>query len=260
MGKKDPLAIRRVVVKHHALVRLAHWTTVPLLFGLIASGLSIYWASPVHEHAPNPVTGSTDYLADVGVWISHRLPGNVADPAAWVYDRFGLGTFRLAQALRLHWLFAYLFMAVGLLYLIGLIWGGGYKSLLPRRSDPADAFAMLRYYLGVVPAKLLRRQWPHPPVKSKYNALQRLAYLAMPVLGLLAVGSGWAMHKPVQLKWLERLFVNYEGARLIHFWTMAAFATFVIPHVILVVADGWDTLRSMVTGWSFRLGERHGRH
>jgi thiosulfate reductase cytochrome b subunit len=112
----------------------------------------------------------------------------------------------------------------------------------------------------VVPAKLLRRPWPHPPVKSKYNALQRLAYLTMPLFGFLAVASGWAMHKPVQLKWLERLFVNYEGARVIHFWTMVAFAIFVIPHVILVVADGWDTVRSMVTGWSFRLGERHGRH
>jgi thiosulfate reductase cytochrome b subunit len=241
------------------LVRLAHWANVPLLFGLIASGLSIYWASPVYGHAPNPATGSTDYLADLGVWIAHHVPGSVADPTAWVYDRFGLGTFLLAQALRLHWLFAYLFMAVGLLYVIGLALGRGYKALLPRRSDPADALAMLRYYLGVVPAKLLRRPWPHPAATSKYNALQRIAYAAVPLLGLLAVASGWAMHKPVQLKWLERLFVNYEGARLIHFWTMVAFATFVIPHVILVIADGWDTLRSMVTGWSFRVGARLGR-
>jgi DMSO/TMAO reductase YedYZ molybdopterin-dependent catalytic subunit/thiosulfate reductase cytochrome b subunit len=258
-GKKAPVATSRVVVKHHALVRLAHWATLPLLLGLIASGLSIYWASPVHEHAPDPNTGSTDYLADVGVWIAHQVPGNVADPAAWVYDRFGLGTFLLAQALRLHWLFAYLFMAVGLLYVIGLALGGGYKALLPRRSDPADALAMLRYYLGVLPAKLLRRPWPHPPVTSKYNALQRIAYMAVPLLGLVAVASGWAMHKPVQLKWLERLFVNYEGARVIHFWTMVAFAIFVIPHVILVIADGWDTLRSMVTGWSFRAPRIHRR-
>jgi len=25
---------------------------------------------------------------------------------------------------------------------------------------------------------------------------------------------------------------------------------FVIPHVVLVIAAGWDTLRSMITGWS----------
>src|SRR6202011_3903373 len=204
-------------------------------------------------------TGSTDYLADLGIWMSQLLPGAAADPGAWLYDHFSLGTFRLAQAGRLHGLLAYLFMTVGLLYAIGLALGGGFKALLPRRSDLAGALAMLRYYRGVVPARLLRRPWPHPPVKSKYNPLQRIAYLAMPLLGVLAVASGWAMHKPVQLKWLECLFVNYEGARIIHFWTMVAFATFVIPHVVLVIADGWDTFRSMVTGWSYRIGGRHGR-
>src|ERR1700730_16256635 len=147
--------VRPVVPRHHALVRLTHWLNVPLLFGLIASGLSIYWASPVFEHAQDPVTRSTDYVADLGIWAVRHVPGlrGTTNPSAFVYNRLGLGTFRLAQALRLHWLFAYLFMAVGALYLIGLIWGGGYKSLLPRRSHPADAFAMLRYYLGLVPAK-----------------------------------------------------------------------------------------------------------
>ena len=247
------MPVRRVVVKHHALVRLSHWMNVPLLLGLIASGLSIYWASPVYEHRPDPVTRSTDYLADIG-----RIFASV-DPGGWVYDRIGLGTFRLAQALRIHWLFVYLFMANGLLYLFGLALGGGYKALLPRASDPADALRMMRYYLGVVPAKLLRRPWPHPPERSKYNALQRGAYFSMPLLGILAIASGWAMHKPVQLSWLERLFVSYNGARLVHFWVMVAFAAFVIPHVVLVIADGWDTFRSMVTGWSARVRERHGR-
>jgi thiosulfate reductase cytochrome b subunit len=34
---------------------------------------------------------------------------------------------------------------------------------------------------------------------------------------------------------------------------MGLFLLFVVPHVILVFADGWDTLRSMVTGWSKRM-------
>jgi thiosulfate reductase cytochrome b subunit len=118
---------------------------------------------------------------------------------------------------------------------------------------------MIRYYIGVLPAKLLRRPWPHPPVRSKYNALQRGAYFSMPILGVLAVASGWAMHKPAQLPWLERLFVNYNGARIVHFLVMAVFAAFVVPHVVLVFADGWDTFRSMIVGWSERLKEPHGR-
>lgn len=250
-----------VVRKHHALVRLAHWLNVPILLAMIASGLSIYWASPVYGHPPDPKTGSDDYLADLGIWAVRHLPGqrSYGEPAAWFYDHFSLGTFSLAPALRLHWLFAYLFMANGLLYLLGLALGGGYRSLLPRRSDPRDAVGMVRYYLGVLPAKLLRRPWPHPPARGKYNALQRGAYFAMPLLGLLAVASGWAMHKPVQLGWLERLFGSYDTARVWHFWTMVALAAFVVPHVALVAADGWDTFRSMVVGWSARRKEdRHG--
>lgn len=255
------MPVLRVVVKHHALVRLSHWLNVPLLLGLIASGLSIYWASPVFEHEANPVTRSTDYVADIGIWVVRHVPGAgpSKDPGGFVYERLGLGTFRLSQALRLHWLFAYLFMANGLLYVFGLALGSGYKALLPRRSDVPEALRMIRYYIGVIPAKVLRRPWPHPPLTSKYNALQRGAYFSMPILGILAVASGWAIHKPVQLPWLERLFVNYNGARVVHFWVMVAFAAFVIPHVVLVFADGWDTFRSMIVGWSERVRASHGR-
>ena len=131
------------------------------------------------------------------------------------------GPFSSPQALRLHWLFAYLFMANGALYLAGLTAGGGWRALLPRASDCRGRSrddAVLRR--GDSGEAILRRPWPHPPVRSKYNALQRGAYFSMPVLGVLALASGWAMHKPVQLCWLERLFVSYDGARIVHFWVM----------------------------------------
>lgn len=243
----------RVVRKHHALVRLSHWGNVPLLAGLVASGLSIYWAAPVFTHAFDPALGTRDWLGTASVWIARALHDTARDPRYWIYDHFSLGHRMLAAALRLHWALAYLFMLNGLLYAIGLVAGGGWRALLPRRSDPAEALAMLRYYLGALPAALLRRPWPHPPVAGKYNALQRAAYFSMPVLGVLVTASGWAMHKPVQLGWLERLFGNYDGARVVHFACMVAMAAFVVPHVVMVVADGFDTFRSMVTGWSKRL-------
>lgn len=212
-----------VVPKHHFLVRLAHWLNIPLLLGLIMTGFSIYWASPVYKPLPK-----------------------------WFYDAFSIGTFDLARALRLHWFFAYLFMLNGVIYAAGLVAGGGWRDLVPRRSDLRDALAMMRYYLGVIPMKLRRRPWPHPPITAKYNALQRAGYLSMPLAGLASIASGWAMHKPVQLGWLERLFLSYDGARVVHLWMLAVFVMFVVPHVVLVIADGWDTFRSMVTGWSER--------
>jgi len=212
------------MTKHHLLVRISHWLTLPLLIGLIMSGLSIYWAAPVY------------------------LPGF----SQAFYNRFSFGRQILATALGLHWLFAYLFMLCGVLYLAGLIAGGGWRALIPRRGAFSESLAMVRYYSGVIPMRLRRKPWPHPPVDAKYNALQRAAYASIPLFGLLAIASGWAMHKPVQFWWLERLFGSYDGARIIHFWTMWVFVAFAVPHVILVIADGWSTMRSMITGWSTR--------
>jgi thiosulfate reductase cytochrome b subunit len=247
---------RRVIPKHHWLVRVTHWLNIPLLLGLGLSGLSIYWAAPVYKHTSS-LQDNSDYFADIGTWVVRHVPGQhgYASPGDWFYNHFSLGTGLLAPALRLHWLFAYLFMLNGLLYLVGLGIGGGYKALLPRRTDIVEALRMQRYYIGLLPAKILRREWPHPVVRGKYNALQRSAYFAMPIAGTLSVLTGWAIHKPAQLGWLQALFGGYDMARVWHFWLMWLFAAFVIPHVILVFADGWDTFRSMVVGWSDRVGE-----
>jgi thiosulfate reductase cytochrome b subunit len=244
----------RVVRRHDPLVRLAHWWHVPLLVGLIASGLAIYWAAPVFRHAGTAANPRGDYLADAGRALA-AVFGTSGDPRNWLYERASLGPQLLANALRLHWLLAYLYMACGALYLVGLVRGGGWRALVPRRGDPAEAVAMLRYYAGVLPAALARKPWPHPPVAGRYNALQRAAYLAVPLAGLLAVLSGWAMHHPATLPWLERSFVDYDGARVVHFACMLVLAGFMVPHVILVAADGWDTFRAMVTGWSTRVKE-----
>jgi thiosulfate reductase cytochrome b subunit len=63
----------------------------------------------------------------------------------------------LAVALRLHWLSAYLFMLNGLVFVIGLAMGGGWRFLLPRRTELRDATTMFWYYIGLPVAKLTRR-------------------------------------------------------------------------------------------------------
>ena len=129
----------RVVRRHHLLVRCSHWLTVPILLGLVLSGVSIYWASPVYQHKPNPQTGSFDPLADVGVWVCAHVPGlhQYSSPPNWVYNHVSLGPGMLAVALRLHWLCAYLFMLNGLVFVIGrgrTRVGGGQNSPTARES------------------------------------------------------------------------------------------------------------------------------
>jgi thiosulfate reductase cytochrome b subunit len=227
---------------------------VPILGGLILSGISIYWASPIYQHKPDPVSGNFDVAADIGIWICAHVPGlhHYDSPPDWLYNHMSLGPGMLAVALRLHWLCAYAFMLNGAVYLAGLIAGGGWRGLLPRRTDLLDALRMFRYYIGFPLATLARRQWPHPGSNTKYNALQRAAYFSVPLAGCLSIATGWAIHKPMQLHSLAAIFGGFDMARRWHFWLMWIFILFVIPHMILVFADGWDTLRSMIAGWSAR--------
>ena len=162
----------RVVRRHHVLVRCSHWLNVPILLGLILSGISIYWASPVYNHRPDPQTGNTDSLAAAAIWICEHAPGmhQYSSPPDWLYNHISLGPGMLAVALRLHWLCAYLFMLNGLFFAIGTVMGGGWRSLLPRRTDLRDALKMFRYYLGVPLAKLTRHSWMCPRFNTKYNA------------------------------------------------------------------------------------------
>src|SRR5258705_8609657 len=244
-----------VAKKHHLLVRWSHWLNVPILLGLILSGISIYWASPIYQHKPDPVTGNFDVAADIGIWICTHVPGlhHYSSPSDWIYNHVSLGPGMLALALRLHWLCAYSFMLNGMMYFAGLVMGGGWRFLLPRRTDRFDALKMFRYYVGVPFAKVIHHKWPHPRSDTKYNALQRAAYFSIPVAGFLSVATGWAIHKPMQFHWLAALFGGFDAAGVLHFWLMWLFIFFVVPHVILVLADGWDTLRSMIVGWSRRV-------
>jgi hypothetical protein len=63
-----------VARRHHLLVRCSHWLNVPILLGLILSGLSIYWASPVYQHKPDPLTANVDRLADDAALPLVRIP------------------------------------------------------------------------------------------------------------------------------------------------------------------------------------------
>src|ERR1700739_3955431 len=83
----------RVVGRHHLVVRCSHWLNVPILLGLILSGMSIYLASPVYQHKRDLRTGDVDSLADVGNWICTHVPElhQYSSPPDWVYNHISLG-------------------------------------------------------------------------------------------------------------------------------------------------------------------------
>ena len=64
--------------------------------------------------------------------------------------------------------------------------------------------------------------------------VQRLAYLFVMFDSIVLVLSGLVLWKSVQFALLRDLMAGYEGARLVHFFAMAALAAFVVVHLVMV--------------------------
>jgi thiosulfate reductase cytochrome b subunit len=188
---------------------------------MIGSGLQIYVAYPDFgaRGAPFPLPNP---------WENEALP-------RWA----GLGGW-LAGGLNWHFALAWPFVLTGLLYIGFLVVSGQWRSLVFRPRDLRPALEMQLYYLR------LRRE--HPP-QGKHNPLQKAAYTGIVGVGAVAVLSGFAIYKPVQLAWLTTLFGGYELARYWHFVTVWIFVAFTLLHVVLVLVADPASLRAMITGW-----------
>lgn len=209
------------VRRHHWLVRLTHWLTAVLLLGMIGSGLQIYGA---YSHfGPRDATYSLP-----NPWDGRGFP-EWARLGGW-----------LAGGLNWHFALAWPFVITGLTYLAFLALSGEWRTLLFRARDIKPALQMQLYYLRV------RRE--HPP-QGKHNALQKAAYTGILGVGALAVLSGFAIYKPVQLARLTAAFGGYELARYWHFVTVWIFVGFTLLHVALVLLVDRAALRAMITGW-----------
>ena len=146
----------------------------------------------------------------------------------------------LAGGLNWHFALAWPFVLTGLAYLFYLAFSGQWRSLLFRPGDIRPAVQMQLYYL--------RLRKDHP-AQGKHNALQKLAYTGIFIVGALAVLTGFAIYKPVQLGWLTALFGGYELTRYWHFLTVWIFVGFTLLHVVLVLVVDPASIRSMITGW-----------
>lgn len=69
---------------------------------------------------------------------------------------------------------------------------------------------------------------------SRYNAIQKLAYLVVIVDIALLVLSGLAVWKSVQFPLLRTLMGGYDNARVVHFVAMSVLVAFFVVHVVMV--------------------------
>ncbi|MBC7414355.1 MAG: cytochrome b/b6 domain-containing protein [Herminiimonas sp.] len=82
---------------------------------------------------------------------------------------------------------------------------------------------------------------------SKYNTVQKVAYLAIILDLVLLVLSGIAVWKSVQFPLLRELMGGFDNARVVHFFAMAFAVAFLIVHLVMVALVP-RTLVAMVRG------------
>ncbi|WP_258168131.1 cytochrome b/b6 domain-containing protein [Paraburkholderia sp. BL21I4N1] len=130
----------------------------------------------------------------------------------------------LGGALLWHFAIMWLLVVNFLAYLArGIATGRLRRKLLPvsARAVAADLLAALRGKLA----------HDNP---SQYNAVQKLAYLAVIADLALVILSGLTVWKPVQFPLLRALMGGFDNARLVHFVAMSGLVGFLIVHVAMV--------------------------
>ena len=210
---------RHKTKRHHWIVRATHWVNVVALTIMVGSGLRIFNAYPAFARK-----GETFCCWP---WEGTAIPG-------WL--TFGGW---LAGARNWHFAMMWMLAVNGAIYLAFIWLHGEWRDLAPRRGDVRDAWQMIRFYL------FIRKTHPR---QGKHNALQKGVYFALPWLGVLAVLTGLAIWKPVQLAPLTGLFGGYVWARYWHFLVMLTLVLLGLGHVFMVFAVDPQSLVSMVTG------------
>ncbi len=266
---------REVIYRHTFIVRLSHWITALSIFLLIGSGLNIFNAHPMlywgqkgdsADHpflsidsapgGPGGMHGITQigplkivtthvlgWSQSHGQWMGRAWPAWITVPSSQ----------DLADARHWHFLFAWILVANGLVY---LAWSLGIRHL-QRDLWPTwkDLKSLPRSILDHV-----RLRHPTGEAAKRYNVLQKLAYLGLILLVVGMVTTGLTMSPGFDAfaPWLLDLLGGRQSARTLHFIFASLITLFIVVHVAEVFLAGpINEIRSMITG-RYAVPQDHG--
>lgn len=107
---------------------------------------------------------------------------------------------------------------------------------------------LLAYLLyGFATGRFLPRWGRVTQRPGRYNAAQRMAYVFAILAVIVAMLSGLALWKPVQLQELTALMGGFETARRVHFFAMAALVFFLVVHISQALSNK-SALNAMTIG------------
>ena len=220
---------RTDVWRHPATVRITHWLNVIAVVVLLMSGLNILAAHP-HLY-----WGIRSTFADP--WLSTPT---VSD---WLLIPQGRN---LAEARNWHFLFAWVFVVNGLVYLtFGLFSGRFGKRIWPTGRDLRGFWPSLKEHA--------RFHFPTDDHARAYNVIQKLTYAAMVLVVLpLMLVTGLTMSPGFNAVGgiLLEIMGGRQSARTLHFIAAGLIVGFIVIHVGLVIWTGFfNNMRAMITGW-----------
>jgi Ni/Fe-hydrogenase b-type cytochrome subunit len=208
-----------MVERHHWVVRVTHWVSAVAIIVMVGSGWRIFNAYPAFHRRGETFCCYPFEGKPIPGWLTF---------GGW-----------LAGARNWHFAMMWVLVITGLVYLAFIYLHGEWRDLTPRRGTLHDSWEMARFYL------FARRDHPR---QGKYNALQRTAYFALPIVAALQVATGIAIWKPVELSWLTAIFGGYVWARYWHFLITALLVLLILAHVFMVIATDPYSIGSMITG------------
>jgi len=156
----------------------------------------------------------------------------------WLHFPEAITLGKYAQhGLQWHFFGMWIFVLNGLAYLCyGIATGRFRRKLFP--ISVREVFTTI--------GEALRFRLRHDDL-TRYNAVQKVLYLGVMMVGILIVISGLALWKPVQFSELADLFGSFQNIRLVHFLCMAAIVMFIVVHVTLALLVP-QSLIAMLTG------------
>lgn len=216
------------------------------------------WELPIRIfHWANAV--SIAGLCFTGYFIAHP-PGIISNQEA--SEQFWFGDLR-----RIHFMFAYIMVAVLILRVYFAFKGNKYANW--RVFFPFNKASLIKMWHTIKYDIFLQREkeYDFKNISVGHNTIAAVSYLIMFFMALLMIFTGFGMYAPTSTWFFPRMFgwvPEFLGGdantRFIHHLTMWGFILFSAIHIYLVLFHDWLESRgessAMISGYKFVRSER----
>ncbi len=114
------------------------------------------------------------------------------------------------------------------------------KNFLPQKENRGSFFPTIGYYL------FLKKDYSH---KGKYNPLQKISYVLIPVMIVFMAWTGFSIYGPYMDNSFFQASLEWVGGamnmRIIHYFMMWLFLIFTAVHAYLASIYGFAPLKIM---------------